>query len=136
MAKALVIRTGGMAALILAWAMGGEVKLLAIVLLALFVVHHLVALAIAFVAYAAVELAFCTWIDRHWDSWEAKARLRMRKKIDKWRSGRMRHIADWITGGNGVVYGIASFIAMFFTDAVVVMIVARMLSGRKLEHAA
>ena len=38
MAKALnAIRTGGMAALILAWAVGGEVKLLAVVLLALFV---------------------------------------------------------------------------------------------------
>jgi hypothetical protein len=57
MAKALgVIRTGGMAALILAWAVGGEVKFLAVVLLALFVVHHLVALAVAFVAYAAFEL--------------------------------------------------------------------------------
>jgi hypothetical protein len=70
MAKALgAIRTGGMAALILAWALGGEVKLLAVVLLALFVVHHAIALAAAFVAYAAIELAFCTWIERHCDSW-------------------------------------------------------------------
>jgi hypothetical protein len=134
MAKALdALRTGGMAALILAWALGGEVKLLAVVLLALFVVHHVIALAAAFVAYAAIELAFCTWVDRNWDGWEAKARPRMRKKIDKWRSGRvMRHVADWITGGTGVVYGIASLIAMFITDAVVVVTVARMLSGRKL----
>jgi hypothetical protein len=57
----------------------------------------------------------------------------MRKKIDKWRSGRvMRHVADWITGGTGVVYGIAALVAMFFTDAVVVVTVARMLSGRRL----
>ena len=57
----------------------------------------------------------------------------MRQKIDKWRSGRvMRHVAGWITGGSGVVYGIASFIAMFVTDAVVVVTVARMLSGRAL----
>jgi hypothetical protein len=134
MAKALgAVRTGGMAALILAWAVGGEVKLLAVVLLALLVVHHVIALAAAFVAYAAIELAFCTWVDRHWDGWEAKARPRMRKKIDKWRSGRvMRHVAGWITGGTGVVYGIASLIAMFFTDAVVVVTVARMLSGRRL----
>jgi hypothetical protein len=134
MAKALgVVRTGGMAALILAWTAGGEVKMAAVVLLALFVVHHVVALAAGFVAYALIELAFCTWVDRHWDGWEAKAGPRMRKKIDKWRSGRvMRHIAEWITGGNGVVYGIASLIAMFFTDAVVVVTVARMLSGRKL----
>jgi hypothetical protein len=134
MAKALgAVRTGGMAALILAWALGGEVKLLAVVLLALFVVHHVIALAVAFVAYAAIELAFCTWIDRHWDGWEARARPRMRKKIDKWRDGRvMRHVAHWITGGTGVVYGIASLIAMFFTDAVVVVTVARMLSGRRL----
>jgi hypothetical protein len=97
MAKALgAIRTGGMAALILAWALGGEVKLLAVVLLALFVVHHAIALAAAFVAYAAIELAFCTWIERHWDSWEAKARPRMRKKIDRWRSGRvMGHVAGF-----------------------------------------
>ena len=134
MAKALdVIRTGGMAALILAWAVGGEVKLLAVVLLALFVVHHVIALAAAFVAYAAIELAFCAWIDRHWDGWEAKASPRVRKKIDKWRSGRvMRHVVGWITGGTGVVYGIASLIAMFVTDAVVVVTVARMLSGRRL----
>jgi hypothetical protein len=134
MAKALAaVRTGGMAALILAWAVGGEVKLLGVVLLALFVVHHVIALAAAFVAYGAIELGFCTWVDRHWDGWEAKARPRMRKKIDKWRSGRvMRHVADWITGGTGVVYGIASFMAMFITDAVVVVTVARMLTGRKL----
>src|SRR5262245_3610431 len=113
MAKAWnAIRTGGMAALILAWAVGGEVKLLAVVLLALFLVHHVIALAAAFVAYAAIELAFCTWIERHWDGWEAKAGSRMRKKIDKWRSGRvMRHVADWITGGTEVVYGIDSLIA-------------------------
>jgi len=55
MAKALdVARTGGMAALILAWAVGGEVKLAAVVLLALFVVHHVIALAAGFVAYAAI----------------------------------------------------------------------------------
>jgi hypothetical protein len=73
MAKALkAIRTGGMAALILAWAVGGEVKLLAVVLLALFVVHHVIALAAGFVAYAAIELAFCTWIDRHWDGWKRR----------------------------------------------------------------
>ena len=128
-----VIRTGGMAALILAWAVGGEVKLAAVVLLALFVVHHVVALAVGFVAYGAIELAFCTWIDRHWDGWEAKAGPRMRKKIDKWRSGRiMRHVTEWITGGTGIVYGVASFIAMFVTDAVVIVTVARMLTGRKL----
>jgi hypothetical protein len=134
MAKALdIIRTGGMGALILAWAVGGEVKLTAVVLLALFVVHHVIALAVGFAAYAAIELAFCTWIDRHWDGWEAKARPRMRKKIDKWRSGRvMRHVTGWIAGGTGVVYGIASFIAMFITDAVVVVTVARMLTGRRL----
>ena len=134
MAKALgVVRTGGMAALILAWAAGGEVKLGAVVLLGLLVVHHVVALAAGFVAYALIELAFCTWVDRHWDSWEAKAGPRMRKKIDKWRSGRvMRHVAGWITGGTGIVYGIASLIAMFFTDAVVVVTVARMLGGRRL----
>ena len=59
MAKALnAIRIGGMAALVLAWAVGGEVKLLAVVLVALFVVHHVIALAAGFVAYAAIELAF------------------------------------------------------------------------------
>jgi hypothetical protein len=98
-----------------------------------FVVHHVIALAAGFVAYASIELLFCTWIDRHWDGWEAKARPRMRKKIDKWRSGRvMGHVTGWITGGTGVVYGIASLIAMFVTDAVVIVTVARMLSGRKL----
>ena len=134
MAKALgVVRTGGMAALILAWAAGGEVKLAAVVLLALFVVHHVVALAAGFVAYALIELAFCTWVDRHWDGWEAKAGPRMRKKIDKWRSGRvMRHVAGWITGGTGIVYGVAALIAMFVTDAVVVVTVARMLGGQRL----
>jgi hypothetical protein len=134
MAKALgVVRTGGMAALILAWTVGGEVKLAAVVLLALLVVHHVVALAAGFVVYALVELAFCTWVDRNWDGWEAKAGPRMRKKIDKWRSGRvMRHVAGWITGGTGIVYGIASLIAMFVTDAVVVVTVARMLSGQRL----
>ena len=60
MAKAAdVVRTGGMAALILAWVVGGEVKLGAIVLLGLFVAHHAVALAVGFVAYALIELAFC-----------------------------------------------------------------------------
>ena len=44
----------------------------------------------------------------------------------------MRHVAGWITGGSGVVNGIASFIAMFVTEAVVVVTVARMLSGRAL----
>ena len=134
MAKALgAIRTGGLAALILAWAVGGEVKMAAVVLLALFVVHHVVALAAAFVAYALIELAFCTWVDRHWDGWEAKAGPRMRKKIDKWRNGRiMRHVAGWITGGTGIVYGVASLIAMFVADAVVVVTVARMLGGQRL----
>jgi hypothetical protein len=57
----------------------------------------------------------------------------MRKKIDKWRNGRvMRHVAGWITGGTGIVYGIASFIAMFVTDAVVVVTLARMVRGERL----
>ena len=65
MAKALgVVRTGGMAVLILAWAAGGEVKLGAVVLLGVFVAHHVVALAVGFVAYALIELAFCTWVNR------------------------------------------------------------------------
>jgi hypothetical protein len=44
----------------------------------------------------------------------------------------MRHVAGWITGGTGIVYGIASLIAMFVTDAVVVVTVARMLGGQRL----
>ena len=94
-----------------------------------------VALAIGFVVYAVIELAFCTWVNRHWDSWEAKAGPRMRKKIDKWRSGRvMRHVTDWITRGSGIVYGFASLIAMFVTDAVVIVTVARMISGQRLSR--
>ena len=57
----------------------------------------------------------------------------MRKKIEKWRSGHvMHHVVGWITGGSGAVYGIASLVAVFFTDPVVIVTVARMLSGQRL----
>jgi hypothetical protein len=57
----------------------------------------------------------------------------MRREIDKWRSGRvLGHVTGWITGGNLIVYGLASLIAMFVTDAVVAVTVARMLSGQRL----
>ena len=44
----------------------------------------------------------------------------------------MSHVDGWITGCSGVVYGVASLVAVFFTDRVVIVTVARMLGGQQL----
>ena len=126
------VQTGAMAALILAWqAFPDAVLVVGLSLLSL-VIHPAIVLVLAFALYGAIDLVFCTWVDRHWDSWYARAGPKVRERIDKWRGGRvMRHVVGWITSGSAFLYGLAAFLA----SPVVLVTIARMIGGQEAGRA-
>jgi F0F1-type ATP synthase membrane subunit c/vacuolar-type H+-ATPase subunit K len=82
---------------------------------------------IAFIVFALVEMACCTWVIGHWDEWEASAGAKIREEVDGWRDGRiMRRVVDGVSRDSATWYSVAAALA----GSVDALTAAHLLSGR------
>jgi len=123
-------RTGAIGALVAIWWAIDGLVLLTVVLLAAWL-NPLLVFAVALVICLAINLACCTWLNRHWDRWMANAGKKLERKLEKMRAGRlMRHPVAWIQGGSDFWFGLAAAL----TNAISTVAVARLIGGHPISE--
>lgn len=123
-------RTGLIATFVVLWWLGDAVVGIAVMLLAAWG-RPLIVFVVAAAVYALINIACCTWINRHWDRWMAKAGKRVETKVQKMRSSRlMKHPVAWIERGTDWWFALAAAL----TNAITAVVVARLIGGKPLSE--
>jgi hypothetical protein len=91
-------------------------------------VKPLVVFALAAAGLIFVNIACCTWVDGHWDSWVAAGKGKeIEQRIEKLRSGRMmRRPVKWVRSGSDVWIALAAAVL----NAVTVVALACVTGGK------
>ncbi len=96
------------------------------------VINPLLVFAAAAIVLTIVNVACCTWLQRHWDIWSrGGAARRVESRLEKMRSSRvMSHPVAWITRGSDAWF----MLAAAALNAIMVVTSARLITGQPVSE--